>query len=434
MRMDGPAVSWLVACCATTLTACTIETTTTPAPDASASAGPDTSVGAPPDASAGAGSDTSVVAPPDASAGTGPDASADTDASAGSQPDAAAGVNADAASVDSGADADDGDAGSSTSIATQALTTNMAGKAALDDGAQISVPSGAVPLNDQGQGTIVNFSVERTTATAAPPTGVTAGSAVYKFGPSNLTFAMPVQLTLPVSGSPSADSVRMYRIDPSTGTPIRYSTVYDSSTKMAVAQTFELSEWFIGLGPTATSTADGAFNITNTSSTNWINVCVASAQLTYPDQQADVPSDPISAAPVGTVGWSSSVNWYLPQGTYTLCVESEAQGTVSSSPGQPQYIMVPNQAILSPWTASSPQTTDLSYGDLPNAQSGACTCNPQTTRPNQIFFEWRHRWSVQPTYRADGICDVRVLFRIAHIRLPLLQQWCVAWNHCPDVE
>lgn len=269
---------------------------------------------------------------------------------------------------------------------TKSLGTSMDGVVELSDGAKLRVPAWAVPLDEKGGGIVLQFSAARHTPTITPPTGETIASADYEFGPGHFTFAQSLELTIPITGTPNAEDVRVYRINPATQALENYSASYDPTTKTATVQTRKLSHWLATTAPSASSKASGAFKITNTSSDSWINVCVVSRQLTYPDQDVAFPSRAISAAPTGTVGWSSTVKWFLPQGTYSLCVESVKAGTVSAAPGTPSHVIVADQQLKSPWTSSDPKTTDLSFGALSNPTAGACSCGEQATKASQIFY------------------------------------------------
>ncbi len=266
-----------------------------------------------------------------------------------------------------------------------AMSTTMQGEVSLGDGAKLAVPMWAIPVNSQGAGIAVEFSLARTDATAVPPAGATVASSVYKLGPEHLTFAEPIAVTLPVSGSPAAENVKVYRIDPTTQKRQRYSAVYDAQAKTVTAQTREFSYWFAATTSDASSTADGAFKITNSSPTDWINACVVGRTLKYPGQNDDFPSGMASAAPTGTIGWSSTVNWYLPQGTYSLCVETQAAGTVSSAPGAPKNKLVTGQVLDAAWTSANPRTVDLPV-DMTGAVDGPCDCSPQPSQVAMVFY------------------------------------------------
>jgi hypothetical protein len=272
--------------------------------------------------------------------------------------------------------------GSSSAASSIQLAPGMSGEAVLDDGAKISVPMWAVPSTSGA----MEFRVARSAAAAAVPTGQTAASAVYDFSPEFITFARPVKLTLPLTAGSAPEQVRVYRIDPSTKTAKLVSAEVSSDGKTVSIETYHLSSWFASSTSTGgASTASAALLVTNTNTDKWINVCVTSQSLRYADQADSLPTEPIAVAPSGTIGWSSSQHWYLPQGTYNFCVESVEQGTVSTPPGPPSHILVPNVELNAAWSNSDPKTTNLSYGALVGAVSGPCDCTPSATSTSMVY-------------------------------------------------
>ncbi|MCC6748896.1 MAG: hypothetical protein IT371_14655 [Deltaproteobacteria bacterium] len=267
---------------------------------------------------------------------------------------------------------------------TKALSSNMSGELSLPNGAKIAIPLWGIPVGPQG-GAAIEFSLARSKGGVAAPTGETVASDTYTLSPGHFTFARPIEVTLPIVGDPKPDEVRVYRVNPSTKKLERYSARYDPATKLAIVQTYGFSTWFGTTRANPSADASGAFKITNTTSDHWINVCVTARELTFKGQESDFPSTPVAAAPSGTTGWSSSINWYLPQGKYTLCVESQESGTPTKLPGKPVHIIVPDQILDQPWTHSAPKTKDLSYGSLPGAVAGPCDCTPKATAAEHVF-------------------------------------------------
>jgi hypothetical protein len=313
------------------------------------------------------------------------------------------------ASADAGTPpAQDSGAAAPVEQAKKALSTTMEGEVALKDGAKISMPRWAVPLDAKGGGIAMEFSIEKTTAPAPVPAGATAASDVYHLEPGHYTFEQAVNVTLPVKGTPNAEDVRVYRIDPTTGKLARFSASYDATANTATAQTYALSSWFAATAPAGAATADGAFKITNTSATDWINACVVSHTLKFAAQDADFPNGTISVAPTGTTGWASTMNWYLPQGTYSICLESQTAGTVSAAPGAPNNRVLTAQLLDNPWTSASPLTTDLPV-DMTGAAAGACNCNPQATPAANIFYNGNisgvYNQPTAPTVFATTACN-----------------------------
>ncbi len=262
-------------------------------------------------------------------------------------------------------------------------------------GAKMHVPLYAVPPTEAGaHGTMV-FSIERDQTVAPNLTdGETMVSDIYRFGPDGFVFSEMLSVTLPVTGDVSGKEPMLYRVNQSTGESEPYGGIYDEETGTITAQTYHLSPWYVG-GRSATSTAWGAFKVTNQSATHWLNICVIGYELTYPDVDVNFDGDAwCSFAPTGTIGWASSGNWYLPQGTYDLCISMGRAGTVSSPPGEPQHIYVHGKALSSPWTRSNPVTTEITYSSLSgDVADGPCDCTPQPstsvgTGEVQVTLTW----------------------------------------------
>jgi len=75
----------------------------------------------------------------------------------------------------------------------------------------------AIPLGPEGGGSAMELTLERVVGKLPAVANEVAASALYRFGPGHVTFARAVAITLPVTGSPLAESVRLYRVDSVTG-------------------------------------------------------------------------------------------------------------------------------------------------------------------------------------------------------------------------
>ncbi|MBI5508873.1 MAG: hypothetical protein HY903_08980 [Deltaproteobacteria bacterium] len=292
--------------------------------------------------------------------------------------------------VVAGCSSDDADRGSPPGgpgllKTSKAVTGAMEAELTLSNGAALKIPFGAVPAGEAG-GFPLEFTLATVSTSVVPPANESLASSVYELGPGHFVFSREVVLSIPVAGNPQAEQVRVYRVDPDTQELEPYNAVYDSATGKVSVQTRTFSPWFATVAPAGDSTAAGAFKITNTSTDSWINVCATSFQPKYAGQGAGDVFEPIAVAPGGTIGWQNVIHWYVPQGTYSLCVESQRAGTVSSAPGAPSYILVASQSVDAPWRYNAPVTTDLSFGTLTGATSGSCTCTPTPTTADRIFY------------------------------------------------
>lgn len=278
----------------------------------------------------------------------------------------------DDAPVDPGPNDDEND------TATGVATSEAGATIATVGGASIVVPDGAVPLTSEGASGTMAFSIEQQpSANATPPSGTAVASSVYRFGPEGFVFARPVAVTVPVNGNPNAEDVRLYRVDPTSGQPIPWGGVYDPSTKTITAQTYELSQWFAAVG-TWVGTQYGCLRVSNTSG-EWIGVCVESVELAFPTADANFDGAASAWCGSGCFSWASEGPWYLPQGTYRLCVSA---GTPVA--GNVRHYFIDNVVIDQPWTSANPICTPLLIGTIApiggnGVEAGDCVCTPVVT-------------------------------------------------------
>ena len=262
--------------------------------------------------------------------------------------------------------------------ASATIASNQEATITTETGAGLHVPLYAVPPTEGGGNGTMVFSIEKSQSTAAaPPAGHSVASDVYRFGPDGFTFGGMVEVTVPVSGDVGDGNVSLFRINQTTGASEPYAGVYDENTHTITAQTYHLSPWFVSTYNPET-TAWGAFKVTNNSATDWLHICVVGYELKYPSADANFTGDAWCMwAPVGTIGWASSGNWYLPQGTYRLCVSMNRSGTILSPPGPYTHGFVEEATLDQPWTRTQPHTTDVSFSAPPSPTAdGPCDCTP----------------------------------------------------------
>lgn len=82
--------------------------------------------------------------------------------------------------------------------ASEEVTATEGGEVALDDGAAVNIPAGA--LTDDTE-----ISIESSEPAANLPDFDSIQGLAYEFGPDGTTFDVPVELTLPLVGTPGAD-------------------------------------------------------------------------------------------------------------------------------------------------------------------------------------------------------------------------------------
>lgn len=261
-----------------------------------------------------------------------------------------------------------------SSSATGTVSSDTVGvqKIATESGAGITVPEGAVPKTPTaGTGTIA-FSIEKDSAAAIQlPAGVTRGGDIYRFGPGGTTFTKPVSVTLPVSGNHTQDQLVMYRVNPTTGISEPYAAVYDAATQTLTAQTYQFSDWFWGTR-TPDNTASGCVKVDNGSSTIWRTVVTETYSMKYPNSDATFRGASATWAKIGTIGWTSASDWYLPQGSYEMCVEGDVNGVSKHS------VRIPVE-ISKPWRYDAPVCTSLGIGSVALSEVGRCAQSPVPT-------------------------------------------------------
>ncbi len=261
--------------------------------------------------------------------------------------------------------------------ASSTISSTQSGEVTTASGANISIPLYAVPETEGGEDGQMVFSIERDETTPpTPPAGTTTASDVYRFGPDGFTFGEMVEVTIPVTGTVGDNDVAIFRINQTTGESEPYGGTYDPVSQTITAQTYHLSPWYGGIYEPS-PTAWGAFYVTNQSLTHWLNICVIGYDLAYPDVDTNFDGEGCCTwAPFGTIGWKSAGEWYLPQGTYDLCISMSRAGTAMTPPGEPSHGFTYGAVLGNPWTRSDPRTTDISYSSPPGETGGPCDCTP----------------------------------------------------------
>jgi hypothetical protein len=268
--------------------------------------------------------------------------------------------------------------GGQTDNASGSVRSDTSGVITTTGGARIVVPVGAVPRMSNGSvGTMV-FSIERTAAT--PPTIPNSGTAntpVYRFGPEGFVFAAPVQISIPVNGTTDPGNVAIYRINPTTNLPEYFGGVYDSVRHCVTAQTYEFSSWF-GASAPGRNTAWGALQVNN-SSAKWVSICVDQYTFTYDSlDRGVVPELGMGStwAPAGDIGWANSGLWFLPQGTYRMCVTYQ----LTSNPFTYGHVFRDNVVIDHAWNRTeNPVANPFDIGVWVTGDTGRCACVPTPT-------------------------------------------------------
>lgn len=300
--------------------------------------------------------------------------------------------------------------------ASAPFTSEQGGTIETDGGAFVMVPDGAVPRLEGGESATVVFSIEADDDFEPPlPEGETLASRVYRFGPEGFNFAGMVTVGVPIPDDidPTDQEVRLWRINPTTGEPEYFAGSYDFENRRVTAQTYHFSPWFLSLNPFDNRGNGCAWVINN--SDYWVSLCVTAYELAYPEvDSAWVPDDGWSSfwAPWDhDIGVTNEGEWWLPQGTYTICVQANHdQGLTHSFHIHTQQLEIDNPAH-SAWTGHhNYDCTELTVDSPgPGEADGTCNCTPVATTPVgtgdiQVTLTWFNQlaldldlWVTDPT-------------------------------------
>lgn len=285
-----------------------------------------------------------------------------------------------------------------------AIRSDGAGVISTPLGARIRVPLGAVPRDSSGYVATIVFSIEKVeTIQFGPPHGQLNASDVYKFGPSGFIFAKPVEVTVPVFDDLDLNNheLVLYRINPTTGLAEAFAGNYNIAERSISAQTYELSNWAVGINSTEgeSATSHGSVHVNNTTG-DWMYLCVESFTLSNPGWDSPhLPSHNWSAMfPPSGYSWGEQGEWWLPQGTYTVCVQIQDFADDESITYQSRDIVVDHTAGRLWGGSIDPSAEITDFYASPPPQSGACFCLPEPTIPVgtgdvQVTLTW---WNTSP--------------------------------------
>jgi len=197
-------------------------------------------------------------------------------------------------------------------------------------GASLYIPVDAVPPSlDGSEGSLV-FSIDREEKVSLPNLSADekASEDIYKFGPSGVVFAEPVRISLPVPDDFNKDEngLLIYRINPNTGEAEQFPAIFDSITNKVSTYTFEFSLYFFAMRKMdmqkRMTYGDGMVKIINSMPVP-ITVSILSSTLKYHDFNKNFNSARanISIPAAGQMGRKSEIEWYLPQGSYHICIQ-----------------------------------------------------------------------------------------------------------------
>lgn len=254
---------------------------------------------------------------------------------------------------------------------TGGASTNEGGTVGDSDGLGVSVPAGAIPADRNGESAEVLLSITRATDlptvdTSTLPATTSVSSTVYEFGPEGQTFAVPVEVSIPLPADIPADQVQgVAYIDRATNqwVPLR-GYVDGNVVRVPMTHFSYMSPW----GDTRSNRSSweanngGWFEISNPVPTNSFGpsaffgypqgpkyssmsrtygICIASFSLDDPNLNDEVRSYAVNEmmltvwadARYSTSGGSKK--FWVPAGTYQI---TEVWFGSEINPGDPLYI------------------------------------------------------------------------------------------------
>ncbi len=267
-------------------------------------------------------------------------------------------------------------------------------------GAQVRVPLGAVPLSEDQHNAAMVFSVSRdTSASTPPPSGKTRVSNYYRFTPGGFVFRYPVEITLPIleGADLTGREVTIYRINPTTGELENFAGTTDAEFGTISAQTYELSTWFAAVSNTPGVDPQGWSCIqVSSGSDDWVSLCVENYLLAFPSRdQLFLPQNGLNVVyGRSQFGWTEAGRWFLPQGTYTICMQRLNDDGIWQR--QSRSIVL-NQPAGRTWdggtNCSAEWTSFVMDGSIPLPVAGSCPCIPEASIPVgtgevQVTLQW----------------------------------------------
>jgi len=251
-----------------------------------------------------------------------------------------------------------------TSQDSLTLTSAEAGVVTNGTGVSITIPAGAVPLNDDGSiGSMIFSIAQDSTTVPSLPGGYVPVGPVVNLGPEGFVFEQPVILSLPIPSDVDPNTVLgATYYDPGQDTWFLVPGSVDATNRTVEVETTHLSRWSCwGYGETTGEYKDGGYfkvqrpsattqykgpDNQNTLAVNHHGICVQS--ITYLDltvsnwwlapQNYTIMASSIPWTTFGSayIPRSDAATYWMPYGTYQL-IEIYGQDEVNLSQ-DPLYI------------------------------------------------------------------------------------------------
>ncbi|MDT3738216.1 MAG: hypothetical protein RO257_01805 [Candidatus Kapabacteria bacterium] len=235
------------------------------------------------------------------------------------------------------------------------------------NGAEITIPAGAIATKTDGSQGSVSFSIEPNIKAADLPLPIPAGykliGSIYGFGPSSFMFNEPLQIYLPAGSesSPENLSITWYNDTEKQWILLPINDI-DAVNKRLGASVFELGYFAVvkieitsgwsGKGEIQDSKNAGGIRYSPNTSDYYYTLSVKAVQYKYPE--IGWPN---------LIGYNCSTGSYptggplpetrmgnIPQGDYTIEVSRVKRGTLSSLPGERETYSNPAQITVTGFT------------------------------------------------------------------------------------
>lgn len=317
---------------------------------------------------------------------------------------------------------------------TGGATTNEGGTVGDSNGLGVSIPAGAIPADRNGESADVLLSIAKATDLPAVDTSTlsattSVSSEIYEFGPEGQTFAVPVEVSIPLPTDIPADEVQgVAYIDRATNQWVPLRGYVDGNVVRVPMNHFSyMSPWGDTRPDRSTWEANngGWFEISNpvptssfgpsaffgyqqppryTSMSRTYGICIASYNLDDPNLNDEVRSYAIndmmltvwSDARYGNSGGTK--RYWVPAGTYQI---TEVWFGSEINPGDPLYIpqygnasrVVTNAVQISKGGvvtyASASAVIDATTGWAPTRPTCAGVVNPSLGHGAiQVTLDW----------------------------------------------
>lgn len=272
----------------------------------------------------------------------------------------------------------------STGLASATVSSLDEREITTKDGISMYIPVDAVPPTEDGEEGTLDFTIDK--VELDEPYVLDSGEVmvgdVYKFGPSGIVFAEPIQITMPINEDIDGNEFYFYRIDSVTGAIEQYPAIIDTVNNTASTYTYEFSQWMIALMKyeyqRRAAYGPGRVRFTNRMSRP-VSVSLLFAELNRPAERPNFRAENSHLyLPAAGSSRKNYVDWIIPQGFYEVCMQWK-DGPYTSSDTKTYYA---NAGITLDRSVTSGGTVSIVIDN--NGTLGECSSKPKWSplKPN----------------------------------------------------